>query len=119
MSTKQNPGEYDCYAKLAPDEPYFVLRAKDPLAPALIELWAEQRRVQYGVYKKLDEAVACAEKMREWKKQHPEARPSVPATTAEQTILRLRDQLATIISTMRANPEHRARLYARELETLL
>jgi hypothetical protein len=78
MSTKQNPGQYDCYAKLADDEPYFVLRAKDPMAPALIELWAEQRRVQYGDYPKLSEARQCARAMRVWKDQHPEAKPSVP-----------------------------------------
>jgi hypothetical protein len=119
MSTKQDPGEFDCYAKLAPDEPYFVLRAKDPLAPALIELWAEQRRVQYGVYPKLDEAVACAEQMRAWKRQHPEARPTVPLTRPEQHMLRLKDRLATIINAMRANPEHRVRSYAQELENLL
>jgi hypothetical protein len=119
MSTKTNPGAFDCYAKLAPDEPYFVLRAKDPLAPALIELWAEQRRVQYGDYPKLDEAIACAEQMRAWKKQHPEARPSVPLTAVEQQTLRLKDRIRTISNTMRANPEHRVRLYVQGLENLL
>lgn len=39
MATKLNPGPFDCYAKLAPDEEYFVLRAKDPIAPSLIEIW--------------------------------------------------------------------------------
>lgn len=29
MGTKNNPGKYDCYAKLEPDEPHFVLRGKD------------------------------------------------------------------------------------------
>lgn len=36
MSTKLDPGQFDCYAKLADDEPYFVLRAKDPHAPVLV-----------------------------------------------------------------------------------
>lgn len=115
MSTKLNPGAYDCYAKLALDEPYFVLRAKDPLAPALIEFWAEQRRVQYGIYPKLDEAVACAEQMREWKRRHPEAKPTIPPTPES----RLQDHLRTIIRTMQANPDHRARTYVQELENLL
>ncbi len=44
MSTKNNPGNYDCYAKLDPDEPYFVLRAKDPSAPYLIRIWVQLRR---------------------------------------------------------------------------
>jgi hypothetical protein len=78
MPTKQNPGMYDCYAKLADDEPYFVLRAKDPMAPALIRLWAEARRVQYGDYPKLHEALDCAIQMEGWRHLHPEAKPSVP-----------------------------------------
>lgn len=78
MSTKLNPGQFDCYAKLADDEPYFVLRAKDPHAPALVEMWAALRQAQYGPYPKLDEARQCARDMRVWKTAHPEAKPSVP-----------------------------------------
>src|SRR5574341_1751419 len=44
--TKANPGPYDCYAKLRADEPYFVLRAKDPDAPATVERWANARAVR-------------------------------------------------------------------------
>lgn len=43
MGTKNNPGEYDCYAAAAPDEPLFILRANDPLAPHLVRLWAAAR----------------------------------------------------------------------------
>lgn len=39
MSTKNDPGKYDCYAKLAPDEPYFLLRAKDPTGSHLVAAW--------------------------------------------------------------------------------
>lgn len=119
MSTKLNPGQFDCYTKLADDEEYFVLRAKDPSAPLLVELWADIRRLQYGPYEKLDEAIACAERMREWKRLHPEARPSVPPTGAEQEIERLKDRLRTVARVMRANPEHRVRSYVQELENLL
>jgi hypothetical protein len=31
MGTKSNPGPFDCYAKAEPDEPMFVLLARDPL----------------------------------------------------------------------------------------
>lgn len=41
MATKNNPGQFDCYAKADPDEPLFTLRAKDPRAPYLVELWAQ------------------------------------------------------------------------------
>lgn len=40
MGTKTNPGKYDCLSKLEPDEPYFVLMARDPLAARLVDLWA-------------------------------------------------------------------------------
>lgn len=43
MATKNNPGPNDCYAKAAPDEPIFTLRAKDPVAPILILVWRALR----------------------------------------------------------------------------
>jgi hypothetical protein len=70
MSTKTEPGKYDCYAKLAQDEPYFVLRAKDPHAPALVELWAALREAEFGPSMKFLEARACAAEMRQWFKEH-------------------------------------------------
>lgn len=70
MSTKRQPGEFDCLAKLTDDEPYFVLRAKDPHAPALVELWAALRESEFGHFEKLDEARQCAEQMRGWAKDH-------------------------------------------------
>jgi hypothetical protein len=77
MGTKLNPGQYDCYAKMADDEPFFVIRAKDPNGPALVELWAALREAQYGHYPKLDEARQCARDMRAWKATHPNAQPSI------------------------------------------
>lgn len=41
MGTKNNPGQFDCYAKLEPDEPHFVLRGRDPLAGTLVRAWAD------------------------------------------------------------------------------
>lgn len=38
--SKANLSQFDCYDKLAEDEPYFVLRANDPLSSALLELHA-------------------------------------------------------------------------------
>ncbi|MGJ3231007.1 MAG: aspartate decarboxylase [Oceanicaulis sp.] len=40
LGSKANPSQYDCLPDLAEDEPYFVIRADDPLASALIELHA-------------------------------------------------------------------------------
>lgn len=43
MGTKNNPGKFDCYEKLDGDEPYFILRANDRQAPALVRAWAKER----------------------------------------------------------------------------
>jgi hypothetical protein len=40
LGSKANPSQYDCLPDLAEDEPYFVIRAKDPLSSALVELHA-------------------------------------------------------------------------------
>jgi len=72
MSTKLNPGPFDCYAKLADDEPYFVLRAKDPDAPGIVEEWAVRRFWRPGQENnpKIREARECAEAMRAWRLAH-------------------------------------------------
>lgn len=70
MSTKLDPGKFNCYAKLADDEPYFVLRAKDPHAPALVELWAALRESEFGPNIKTLEASQCAHDMRTWAAVH-------------------------------------------------
>lgn len=72
MGTKNNPGPFDCYAKADPDEPLFILRAKDPLAPALVRMWAHVREVYDGRLGLIDsrkylEAHDCAREMENWR----------------------------------------------------
>lgn len=43
MATKNNPGRYDCYANADPDEPLFVLLARDPSAEFFVAAWAALR----------------------------------------------------------------------------
>lgn len=76
MGTKNDPGEFDCYDNAEPDEPMFVLLARDPLAPILVELWASLR-ADDGVRThpsapapaKVAEARHCAASMRAWRRQ--------------------------------------------------
>ena len=58
--TKNNPSKFDCHVKAADDEPLFTLRAKDPIAPAMIEIW---RQIRAGDRPLALEAVvkACAD----------------------------------------------------------
>lgn len=74
MGTKANPGKYDCYAKAAKDEPIFVLRANDPLAPRIVRMWAAM--AESGDSHALDkthEARKAAFEMEEWRRAKEEA----------------------------------------------
>lgn len=75
MGTKNQPGNFDCYANAEPDEPMFVLLARDPDAPALVVAWAEARRARGENEAKVFEALQCAANMREWRaRNRPKAR---------------------------------------------
>lgn len=43
MGTKNQPGPHDCYDSAAPDEPMFILLARDASAPEIVRCWADQR----------------------------------------------------------------------------
>lgn len=94
MGTKNNPGSFDCYEKAEPDEPMFVLLARDPRAANLARLWAALEYgnpydavlvfndlvqdalygpsddVQEKINAKVEEANACAEAMKDWRHQN-------------------------------------------------
>lgn len=74
MGTKNNPGVYDCYANAEPDEPMFILLARDSTAPGRVEGWANRRErmIQLGSKPESDrpmveEARECARAMRAWR----------------------------------------------------
>lgn len=86
MGTKANPGKYDCYAKAEPDEPIFVLLARDEHAPEVVRYWAALKAGvrQVGYWRnfnvspafvrkhgeKLVEALSCSDAMKEWRKRY-------------------------------------------------
>mgnify|MGYP005725558921 CR=1 FL=1 len=79
MGTKNNPGDFDCYQNAEPDEPMFILLARDPDAPALVRTWCTARmaRLQHDEsadleheLNKLKEAQKCARQMEEWHKEN-------------------------------------------------
>lgn len=74
MSTKNDPGENDCYARALPDEPLFTLLGRDPSAPRKVREWAIERleAIAQGNRPKTDlvlvmEAMECADKMEIWR----------------------------------------------------
>lgn len=74
MGTKNKPGDFDCYEAADPDEPMFVLLARDVLASDLVYEWARRREVVASIgdgpdereAAKIAEARACADAMRDW-----------------------------------------------------
>ncbi len=55
-----------CYDKAAPDEPVFVLRGQDVLAPEIIREWAYRAQMLGTPVAKVVEAQALADKIEEW-----------------------------------------------------
>lgn len=70
MATKNSPGPFDCYAAADPDEPLFVLLARDKHAPTLIWLWAVLRELDGEDAVKVGEARKCCLDMMVWAKAH-------------------------------------------------
>lgn len=79
-----DPGS--CLNKAAPDEPVFVLRAKDLKAAQAVRLWAA---MAVGCHEddKISEALALADQMDEWRgKQLSPAMPNPPGMLNRDTI---------------------------------
>lgn len=55
-----------CLAKVADDEPIFVLRAQDTLAAELVRQWADKVEAIGGASAKVTEARQCAALMDAW-----------------------------------------------------
>lgn len=77
-----------CLNKARAEEPLFVLRGKDPLAPEVVRTWANIAET-YGCHEpdKIAEARALADQMDEYRKRvHPEKRhPAEPPEKAANT----------------------------------
>lgn len=67
IGTKLNPGAYDCFAQAEPDEPLFVLLARDATAPAIIRAWVKDRLASGNLsLEQSEEALATARSMEVW-----------------------------------------------------
>ena len=62
--------ENSCLNKAAGDEPIFVLRASDELAPKTIMAWVSWLRAQHGDDEKCLGAVDCAAAMEAWQAEN-------------------------------------------------
>lgn len=66
MSTKRQGDS--CYEKAGLDEPIFVLRAKDALAPDVVRDWAMKAHLHGCPEAKVNEALLLANQMEDWAK---------------------------------------------------
>ena len=84
MGTKRNPGEFDCYAAALPDEPIFIMLARDELAPEKVRSWAHDYAMKCGIdptpkqNRKINEAYSCADAMEKWRRENPGERRKNP-----------------------------------------
>ncbi len=51
---------------MSPDEPLFVLRAQDSLAPSIVLMWASSAKMAGAPKEKVEEAVGLSHRMAEW-----------------------------------------------------
>lgn len=84
MGTKTDPGTFDCYGSAEPDEPMFVLLARDKAAPMAVRAWADERERKLRLMGRTDalvdevlaevdqiaEARRCADDMDAWRAVH-------------------------------------------------
>lgn len=77
MGTKAEELVDGCFARAAADEPLFVLRARDPLAPQIVRKWADRFRTAHLNHNtqgralakailKYEDAMDTASKMEAW-----------------------------------------------------
>jgi hypothetical protein len=55
-----------CFSKAADNEPLFVLRAQDKLAPVIVRIWAELAAANGVGLEKVHEAKRLAYEMEQW-----------------------------------------------------
>lgn len=73
MSTKAEGDS--CYEKASSDEPIFVLRAQDQIAPIVVRVWAEIAEGLGTPLGKVNEARGLARRMEWWADSHKSKLP--------------------------------------------
>lgn len=100
MGTKNNPGQFDCYAAAGPDEPMFVLLARDRHAATFVRAWAIVRARTGEDEEKVAEALACADAMDSWR-----AGNRTPAPHDDEEELLLQAVLIAVTEGMDEHPD--------------
>lgn len=115
MGTKNNPGEFDCYANAEPDEPMFVLLGRDMHAPRLVEAWAEMREDDGEKREKVLEAIRCAAAMRDFRVEREKRKANVPSALVGPDANRLPTPSEIVETAVRNGDLDPAVLHARRM----
>lgn len=76
---KDYQGRIQDSANLIPeDEPVFLIRAQDKLAPDIVEVWATGAEEEGAAPNIVEAARGHAEAMREWQEEHGSKIPDMP-----------------------------------------
>lgn len=77
MSTKENPGKFDCYGRAMPHEEMFTVLGRDRTSPKFVLKWAKKRMTDIAKGKAPEsdlamvaEAVLCAKRMKRWRAEN-------------------------------------------------
>lgn len=69
----------DASGKIPDDEPVFLLRAQDIVAPNIVRQWASLALVNGVDRAMVDRALAHADRMQEWQRVHGRKIPDMPS----------------------------------------
>lgn len=84
LGSKRNPGPFNCYEDALPDEPMFVLLARDPYAPTLVRNWAAWAQINSKDPIKVQIARTTADEMVAWRAKHKREDWQSPARFARR-----------------------------------
>ena len=98
MGSKNNPGQFDCYANAAPDEPMFVLLGRDRHAAVLVHLWAVMRHAAGEDLAKVHEAINCANSMVDYRSRLKPGEVPAGIAAAANAVVQLAVEAGCVIT---------------------
>lgn len=98
MTTKNNPGRYDCYANAEPDEPMFVLLGRDKHAPLLVHLWAILRAADNEDAEKVAEAARCGNDMVDYRSRLKPLEIPAGVAAGVNAVVRLAVEVGAVVT---------------------
>lgn len=66
------------------DEPVFLLRARDVIAPVVLQFWAQRLRLAGGEPATVQRVLAHAQLMRDWQKENGSKVPDCPEDSGQR-----------------------------------